>query len=196
MEEIIAAVDAAKRSTQSVDKQPHYKGYVAGELNTAFRYELADDTGKHVARAGLADLDICLPYTLAFVPQIQSVDYTGRLVRLEEPDEERVDGEVQFLSVTTADTEGNTETSTIAVLSKGLTTIAMPIEQTGEGVRSSRSAPTYPGYSATFRSWEPNSFRSRWSSTTRPSIRLMHGTASSSRRHSAPIRRATTTGLS
>jgi hypothetical protein len=135
LEEIIAAVDAAKKSTQSVDKQPHYKRYVAGEFNTAFRYELADDTGKHVARAGLADLDICLPYTLAFVPQIESVDYTGRLVRLEEPDEERVDGEVQFLSVTTADTEGNTETSTIAVLSKGLTTIAMPIEQTDEGVR-------------------------------------------------------------
>ena len=135
LEEIIAAVDAAKKSTQSVDKQPHYKGYVAGEFNTAFRYELADDTGKHVARAGLADLDICLPYTLAFVPQIESVGYTGRLVRLEEPDEERVDGEVQFLSVTTADTEENTETSTIAVLSKGLTTIAMPIEQTDEGVR-------------------------------------------------------------
>jgi len=135
LEEIIAAVEAAKKSTQSVDKQPHYKGYVAGEFNTTFRYELTDDTGKNVARAGLADLDTCLPYTLAFVEEIESVDYTGHLVSLHESDEERVDGEVQFLSVATADDQGDTETSTIAVLSKGLTTIAMPIEQTEEGVR-------------------------------------------------------------
>lgn len=135
LEEIIAAVEAAKKSTQSVDKQPHYKGYVAGDFNTAFRYELADDTGKNVARAGLADLDICLPYTLAFVPELESVEYPGHLVRLKEPDEERVDGEVQFLSVTTAGSEGDTLTSTIAILSKGLTTIAMPVEQADEGVR-------------------------------------------------------------
>lgn len=144
LEEIIAAVEAAKKSTQSVDQQPHYKGYVAGEFNTAFRYELADETGKHVARAGLSDLDMCLPYTLAFVPELESVDYTGHLVSLQEPDEERVDGEVQFLSVTTADSEGDTETTTIALLSKGLTTIAMPIEQTEEGVRILPLKPDLP----------------------------------------------------
>ena len=49
---------------------------------------------------------MCLPYTLAFVPQIESVEYPNHLVSLEEPDEERVDGEVQILSVTTTDSEG------------------------------------------------------------------------------------------
>ena len=50
LEEIIAAVDAAIKSTRPVDQQPHDKGYVAGEFNTAFRYELPDETGKNVTR--------------------------------------------------------------------------------------------------------------------------------------------------
>jgi hypothetical protein len=137
LDEIIAAVEAAKTSIQDLDKEPHYKGYVAGDFNTAFRYDLADDTGKNVARAGLADLDICLPYTLAFVGELESVEYPDHLVSLQESDEERVGGEVQFLSVAAADPEdvADPETSTIAGLSKGLTTIAVPIEQTDEGVR-------------------------------------------------------------
>jgi hypothetical protein len=71
------------------------------------------------------------------VGEIESVEYPNHLVSLREPDEERVDGEVQYLSVSAADPEAfaDPETSTIAVLSKGLTTIAMPIEQTDEGVR-------------------------------------------------------------
>jgi hypothetical protein len=117
LEEIIAAVEEAKKSTQKVDKQPHYKEYVAGEFNTAFRYELTDDTGKSVAQAGLSDLDTCLPYTLVFVPQIESVAYPNHLVSLEEPEGDRVDGEVQILSVTTIDPEGESVTSTIALLS-------------------------------------------------------------------------------
>ena len=88
-----------------------------------------------MAQAGLSDLDTCLPYTLVFVPQLESVAYPDHLVSLEEPEEERVDGEVQILSVTTTDFEDESVTSTIAVLSKGLTTIAMPVEQTDEGVR-------------------------------------------------------------
>lgn len=135
LEDIIAAVEEAKKSTQNVDKQPHYKEYAVGEFNTAFRYELTDDTGKSVAQAGLSDLDTCLPYTLAFVPQIESVDYAGKLVTLEDSEEERVDDEVQLLTVRTTDIDGQTKTSTIALLSKGFTTIAMPVEKTEAGVR-------------------------------------------------------------
>ena len=62
LEDIIDAVQAAKDSIQDLDDRPPYKGYVPGEFNTAFRYELPDKTGKKVASAGLADLDTCLPY--------------------------------------------------------------------------------------------------------------------------------------
>ena len=59
---------AAKSQPRKWTSNRTTKSYAAGEFNTAFRYELTDDTGKNVAQAGLADLDICLPYTLASCP--------------------------------------------------------------------------------------------------------------------------------
>jgi hypothetical protein len=144
LEEIIAAVEAAKGSMEDLDDRPPYRGYADDKFNTSFRYELTDKTGKKVAHAGLKDLDICLPYTLAFVREIESVEYPDHLVSLQEPDGESVDGEVQFLSVTTADSEGDTETYSIAVLSDDLTTIAIPVEHTEDGVRILSLGPEVP----------------------------------------------------
>jgi hypothetical protein len=137
LEAIINAVKAAKDSLADLDAQVEYKGYDPSKLNTSFRYDLPDEAGKDVARSGLADLDICLPYTLAFVPKIDSVEYPDREMSLQATDEERVDGEVQFLSVTIADPAGFADptTSSIAVLSSGLTTIAIPVKKTGDAVR-------------------------------------------------------------
>jgi hypothetical protein len=146
LEDIIDAVQAAKESILGLDEQPEHTGYVPGKFNTAFRYELADKTGKNVARAGLADLDICLPYTLAFVREIESVEYPNRRVSLEEPDDEREEGEVQILSVTAADPGefAGPETSSIAVLGSGLTMIAMQVKQTADGVRILPLGPGVP----------------------------------------------------
>jgi len=146
LDDIIDAVQAAKDSVLDLDDQPEHKGYVPGKFNTAFRYELADKTGKKVASAGLADLDICLPYTLAFVPEIESVEYPNCKLSLEEPDEERVDGKVQFLSVTIANPGAfaDPENSSIAILSNGLSTIAIPIEHTTDGVRILPLGPNAP----------------------------------------------------
>lgn len=96
LDAIINAVKAAKESLADLDGQPEYKGYDPSKLNTSFRYDLTDEPGKDVARAGLADLDICLPYTLAFVPEVESVEYPDRKLSLEEPDEERVDARCSF----------------------------------------------------------------------------------------------------
>jgi hypothetical protein len=137
LEDIIAAVQAAKDSLQNLDDQPPFAGYNPAAFNTAFRYQLVDKTGKTVARAGLGDLDICLPYTLAFVRELESVEYPNHLVSLEEPDDENVDDEVQILAVTIADPEEFAEpkVSSIAVVSRGLTTIAVPVKQTAEGIQ-------------------------------------------------------------
>jgi hypothetical protein len=144
LEDIINAVEAAQESVLGLDDQPDFTGYVPGKFNTAFRYELADKTGKSVARAGLADLDTCLPYTLAFVREIESVEYPNRRLSLEET--ERKDGEVQILSVTAADPEEfvEPEISSIAVLSSGLTTVAIPVNQTADGVRVLPLGPWVP----------------------------------------------------
>jgi hypothetical protein len=137
LQDIIDAVQAAKDSILDLDDQPEHSGYVSGRFNTAFRYELADKTGKKVANAGLADLDVCLPYTLAFVQEIESVEYPNRRQSLRDPDDERLDGEVQILSVLIEETGGiaDPEVSLLAVLSSGLTTIAIPVKQTAEATR-------------------------------------------------------------
>lgn len=146
LQDIIDAVQAAKDSILDLDDQPEHTEYVPGKFNTAFRYELADKTGRKVASAGLADLDVCLPYTLAFVREIESVEYPNRRLSLQDPDEQRIDGAVQILSVTREDPEGfaDPEVSSIAVLSSGLTTIAIPVKQTTEGVRILPLGPDVP----------------------------------------------------
>lgn len=139
-------MQAAKDSLQDLDDRLPYAGYTPGAFNTAFRYQLADKTGMNVARAGLADVDICLPYTLAFVRVLESVEYPNRLSSLEEPEDAKVDGEVQSLTVTVADPEGfaEPEVSAIAVVSRGLTTIAVPVKQTANGVQIQPLAANVP----------------------------------------------------
>lgn len=144
LDEIIGAVETAKDSMQDLDDRPPYKGYVEGNFNTSFRYELTDKTGKTVARAGLRDLDICLPYTLAFVREIESVEYANHVVSLQDAEAPMIDGEVQFLSVATTDAEGGARRHSIAVVSNELTTIAMPVEDTGDGVRILPLSPEVP----------------------------------------------------
>lgn len=146
LDDIINAVQAAKESILGLDDQPEYTRYVPGKFNTAFRYELADKTGKNVAHAGLADLDTCLPYTLAFVREIESVEYPNHRMSLEAPDDEREDGEVQILSVTAADPKefAGPGTCSIAMLSSDLTTIAISVKQTPDGVRILPLGPGVP----------------------------------------------------
>jgi len=136
LDDIIRAVQEAKDSLQDLDERPAFIGYKPGAFNTSFRYQLTDKTGKNVARAGLADLDTCLPYTLAFVRELESVEYPNRVLSLEEGEDEKADGDVQIVSVTVAGPIGfdDDETSSIAVLSRGLTTIAVPVRQTEDGI--------------------------------------------------------------
>ena len=144
LEDIIQAVEVAQESILDLDDQPDFTAYAPGKFNTAFRYELADKTGKRVASAGLADLDICLPYTLAFVPELENVEYPNRSLNLEAVDRE--EHEIQIVSVTAADPYeiADPQTSSIAVLTSGLTTIAVPVEQTANGVRVLPVGPNVP----------------------------------------------------
>ena len=144
LQDIIDAVQAAKDSILALDDQPEYARYVPGKFNTAFRYELADTTGKKVASAGLADLDNCLPYTLAFVREIESAEYSNHVLSLVDSDDEMADGgEVKILSVT-AEAEEDTEIYSMAALSIGLTTIAIPVERTEAGMRILPLSPELP----------------------------------------------------
>ena len=76
--------------------------------------------------------------------EIERVEYPNWKLSLEQV--EREEGEVQILAVTAADPYdfAEPETSSIAVLSIGLTTIAIPVENTENGVRILPLGPTVP----------------------------------------------------
>lgn len=136
LDTITEAVKRAKSSVDDLDDNPPYSQYVAGGFNTAFRYELADDTGRNVAKAGLADLDACMPYTLAFVSEIETVALPTRKYSLLERRALLADGEVQVVSMAVKNSQEKNESTShsLAVLTKGLTTIAIPVERVGEKI--------------------------------------------------------------
>ncbi len=142
---ITEAVKKAKSSVESLDDKPPYHKYVAGAFNTAFRYELADDTGIKVAKTGLADLDACMPYTLAFVNEIETVELATRRYGLRERRALLTDGEVQMVSMAVENSRKNESAShSLAVSTNGLTTIAIPVERAGEKISIIRPSQEVP----------------------------------------------------
>lgn len=124
-DEIAAAVEGARRSVLDLDQRPTCKSYVPGAFNTSFRYDLTDDTGRNVAKAGLEDLHACLRYTLGFVREIDSVALPQGTFALQT----RIpltEGEVQILQVT-LEREGQKHTRSMATLTQGFTTVAIPV---------------------------------------------------------------------
>jgi hypothetical protein len=138
LDAITEAVKIAKSSVQDLDDKPPYPNYVAGDFNTAFRYTLADDFSRTVARAGLADLDVCLPYTLVFVSEIETVEVYPRKYSLQKKMAlaDQPDGNVYTVSVLT-ENAGRLKEATahsLVVLCKGFTSIAVPVSLSGDTI--------------------------------------------------------------
>jgi hypothetical protein len=146
LDAITEAVKKAKSSVDKLDDKPPYHQYVVGAFNTAFRYELADDTGINVAKAGLADLDACMPYTLAFVSEIDTVELPSRKYSLRARRVLLADGEVQMVSMTMENPQekNRSNSHTLAVSTNGLTTIAIPVELVGGKVSIIRPSQEVP----------------------------------------------------
>ena len=56
------------------DETPVFSTFKEGAFNTEFFYPLSDSVSQKVAKSGLDDLSICLPYTFAFVQDISTVN--------------------------------------------------------------------------------------------------------------------------
>ncbi len=146
LDAITDAVKKAKNSVENLDDEPPYQQYVAGAFNTAFRYDLTDDTGANVAKAGLADLDACIPYTFAFVHEIESIEVPNRKYSLREKRALLADGEVQMVSIAVENSaeERKVESYSLAILKRALTTIAIPIQTVGEKIHIIRPSKDVP----------------------------------------------------
>lgn len=135
LEAITAAVEQAKSSLQNLDDRAPCSDFIEGEFNTSFRYELTDESGVYVAKAGLADLETCLPYTLAFVREIESVTHDGRTFSLRDEVVQALDcgARLSFVTIRSVSESGDSDIQQIVMLNRDLTTIALPAQWVNGG---------------------------------------------------------------
>jgi hypothetical protein len=71
-DELFKSVTKSMKILREIDSLEELKDFDINSLNTTFRYEL-DEEGIEIAKIGLSDLSVCLPYTMAFMPKLQTV---------------------------------------------------------------------------------------------------------------------------
>jgi hypothetical protein len=137
IEEITDAVQNAKIAVQDLDDSPTYSEYIEGEFNTEFLYSLVDSVSLRVAKAGLDDLDNCLPYTLAFVKEIKSVEILpSNLIYTNSIEETSLTENVSLVSIFIDNKTEFKERDilNLVLLYNGLTSIAIPIKKKNDKI--------------------------------------------------------------
>lgn len=130
--EITDAVQKAKDSVENLDEYPIYHNYIEGNYNTEFIYPLIDTVSLDVVNAGLSDLRKCLPYTLAFVKDICSVEVERKIYKNTSTKVSLGEG-IELVSINIPN-EGNGDDFSIVLLNKNFTTIAIPVEKLNETI--------------------------------------------------------------
>lgn len=127
-EVITEAVHTAKKSVEDLDSRPVFSEYEAGNFNTTFRYPLLDQVSLKVAKSGVEDLNNCLPYSLIFVQEIESVELlaTSEIYKLSQKNVSLTDS-IKLVRVKIKKGEEK-KNFTAAILTKNYTNIVIPIE--------------------------------------------------------------------
>lgn len=125
--EIIESVNASLTVLRSLDKLPPLSNYNPNGFNTTFKYNL-DDEGYKVAKIGVEDLHLSLPFTLAFLPNIKSVSVKHENITYELAKIENENSHIQIATILKK-TTSETKEIKIVMLSKNATTIATEIEK-------------------------------------------------------------------
>lgn len=129
-EEITKAVESAERSVENLDELPVFTNYVEGEFNTCFYYDLEDNLSKRVAEEGLKDLEKCLPYTLAFLDELDTVSVLpSNQEYLVDNSEDILAENIKLTAISTGDSQLK-----IITLNQGFTTIALPVSVAENGI--------------------------------------------------------------
>lgn len=131
LHEIISAVERSKLAISGIDDFPVYKEFRQDEFNTTFIYSLDDTLSKQVAKLGINDLKHSLPYTLCFVTEVKSLmlHSEGISYYVSNIESDIYNSELKIVSIA-IDSDGLPLTTfKAAVLTKGLTSIAVPIEE-------------------------------------------------------------------
>lgn len=125
-DQIIESVNNSISVRDTLDSQPALANYNPNNFNTTFAYNL-DEEGFNVAKVGIDDLHLSLPYTLAFLPSIKSVSIKHENVVYELSDIENL---TESIKVSTIHRKTSSETTELKIitLEKNDTTIAVEIE--------------------------------------------------------------------
>lgn len=125
-DQIIESVNNSISVRDTLDSQPALANYNPNNFNTTFAYNL-DEEGFNVAKVGIDDLHLSLPYTLAFLPSIKSVSIKHENVVYELSDIENL---TESIKVSTIHRKNSSETTELKIitLEKNDTTIAVEIE--------------------------------------------------------------------
>ncbi|UPT69025.1 MAG: hypothetical protein M0D57_10570 [Sphingobacteriales bacterium JAD_PAG50586_3] len=132
LDEITDAVQNSKEYIEDLDDSEVYVNYEKGAFNTSFRYPLTDNVSLKVAELGLADLQECLPYTLAFVNDITSleIEHEGRKFFNTRKAVDLSDN-IQLITIRNESIENpeDYQLFRLILLSKGFTFIAIPVKK-------------------------------------------------------------------
>jgi hypothetical protein len=124
--QIMESVNNSISVTDNLDSQPALTHYNPNNFNTSFSYNL-DEEGLNVAKIGIDDLHLSLPYTLAFLPEIKSVSIKHENVVYELSDIEILSESIKVSTIHRKTSSGTAELK-IITLEKNDTTISIEVE--------------------------------------------------------------------
>ena len=126
-DQIIESVENSISVIYTLDSQPALANYNQNNFNTTFAYNL-DEEGYNVAKIGINDLHLSLPYTLAFLQSLKSVSIKHENVSYELS---LIENLTETINLYTIHKKTFTENEVIKIitLEKNNTTLAIEIEQ-------------------------------------------------------------------
>ncbi len=130
LNDIIDSVQVSKNSVQDLDERLIYDEYKEGAYNTGFYYYLTDTIGHSVAKKGLDDLIICLPYTFVFVEELTRVKLKhSELVFKNSNKYDEISQNIKVVDIKIKTEVDSSNNLSFAVLNKNLTSITIPIKR-------------------------------------------------------------------
>lgn len=98
LDEITESVNSSIAILEELDSYPAYENFNPNDFNTVFKYNL-EEYGLSVAEVGISDLQIALPFTLAFLPNIQSVSILSENITYELESIEELTEEIKLVKI-------------------------------------------------------------------------------------------------
>lgn len=130
LDEITESVHKSKESVSNLDELPAHENYSAESYNTSFHYPLPDRVSINIAEKGLKDLEKSIAFAFAFVKEIESIHIEDQHKTYINADRKKTseDNHVEFFNISISQASDPDEKITIAKISSGFTSVALPVK--------------------------------------------------------------------